>query len=205
MTRPETDKTRRILLLNASPRVHGLISQWMETFESTARQAGFTTECLSVARLEVAPCAGCMTCRASKKCIHPDDGAQRVLRAMQQAGIIIIGSPCYWGNMPGQLKALFDRIVYGLIDEGPHGIPRPRMKGKQAVIVTTCTTPWPFNILLGQSQGTVKALRGILKWSGIHVVATIQQGGTRHTRTLSEKEHNRCRQIIKRLKNRKKP
>ncbi|MFO7461466.1 MAG: hypothetical protein R6X07_12680, partial [Desulfatiglandales bacterium] len=42
------------------------------------------------------------------------------------------------------LKCLFDRTVPVFMGEKASGIPLPRQKGKGAVIVTACTTPWPL-------------------------------------------------------------
>ena len=199
MKRTDFPGKQRILLLNGSPRTNGLVSQWIAALDAEARAAGFTTETLRVASLDVSPCTGCMTCRSTNRCVLPDDGAQHVLRAMQAADIVIIGTPTYWGNIPGTLKSVFDRIVYGMMSEDSHARPRPLMKGKRAVVVTTCSTPWPFNRLFRQSQGAVNALREILRWSGIRLIGTIQQGGTRGHTSLGAREHARCRRIIKRL------
>ena len=111
---------------------------------------------------------------------------------------LVIGAPCYWGNMPGTLKVLFDRMVYGLMGESPRGVPLPLHKGKRAIIVSTSTTPWPFNIWFRQTRGTVRALREILKWSGFHVMAAIERGDTRQ-RPVNEKDLTRCRRAIHRV------
>ena len=116
------------------------------------------------------------------------------------AVVLAVGSPCYWGNLPGELKLLFDRIVYGMMGESPKGIPLPLHKGKKAIIVSTCTTPYPFNILFNQTRGTVKALKEILKWSGFKIVATVERGGTKKS-PLQEKDFRLCRKIaLKALK-----
>ena len=109
-----------------------------------------------------------------------------------------VGAPCYWGNMPGQLKIIFDRIVYGMIGEDTRGLPLPLHKGKKAILISTSTTPFPFNILFGQSRGAIKAMREILKWSGFKVVSAIELGGTRQ-HPAGEKVLNRCRKAIKKL------
>ena len=121
-----------------------------------------------------------------------------MLSLIGAADVLVVGSPCYWGNMPGTLKVLFDRIVYGLMGESPHGMPLPLHKGKRAILVTACTTPWPFNIWFRQSRGTVRALREILKWSGFRIVRSIERGGTK-THPLTERDLERCRRAVRRL------
>ena len=117
-----------------------------------------------------------MVCRRSLQCVLPDDDAQRVLELMKWCDAVVVGAPCYWGNMNGHMKVVFDRIVYGMMGESPKGIPQALHKGKKAVIVSTCSTPWPFNIWFNQTRGVVKALREILKWSGFSIKGRYPEG-----------------------------
>ena len=98
----------------------------------------------------------------------------------------------------GTLKILFDRLVYGLMGESPRGIPVPLLRGKRAMIISTCTTPFPFNIWFHQSHGTIRAVREILKWSGFRIVSTYERGGTR-MQPLTEKDLERCRKRARKL------
>lgn len=142
------------------------------------------------------PCTGCMACRKKGSCVLPEDDAQLILRRIQACDLLVIGSPCYWGNIPGQLKILFDRLVYGLMGESKSGFPLPLHKGKQAILVATCTTPFPFNLLFRQSRGTIRALREIVKWSGFKVAGTLEVAGTREKK-VSQKELDKCRKMVR--------
>ena len=188
-----------ILILNASPRRHGNISQMVEVMADECRQAGVEVQMVTVQQLDIRPCLGCMKCRAAHKCVLPEDDAQRVLTLIQQADALVIAAPCYWGNIPGTLKLLFDRIVYGMMDESPRGFPKPLHKGKRCVLVSTSTTPWPFNILMCQSHGAIRALKEICHYSGFKIAATIEKGGTRRNTSLSESEAKKCRQAVRKL------
>ena len=188
-----------ILILNASPRRHGNISQMVEVMADECRQAGVEVQTVAVQQLDIRPCLGCMKCRAAHKCVLPEDDAQRVLKLIQQADALVIAAPCYWGNIPGTLKVLFDRIVYGLMDESQRGFPIPLQKGKRCVLVSTSTTPWPFNILLHQSHGAIRAMKEICRYSGFKIVATIEKGGTRRDTTLSERDIMKCRKAVRKL------
>ena len=189
----------KVVVLNASPRQNGLVSQMLniiiEHLPKECEVSFVTTNSLSLR-----PCIGCMKCRTTLNCCLPEDDAQRILKEIKEADALVVGSPCYWGNMNGYLKVLFDRIVYGMMGESPSGIPIPLHKGKQAIIVTTCTTPFPFNILFKQSRGAVKALREILKWSGFKIVGTIEKGGTRKHPELTESEKKKCIRLAGKLK-----
>ena len=186
----------KILVINASPRSTGLVSQMLDIMTKEAESEGAEIEMVVVNQLHIHPCTGCMKCRSCNFCHLPEDDAHRTLKKIQEADVLLIGSPCYWGNMNGYLKVLFDRMVYGLIGEGKNGIPSPKQKGKQAIIVTTSTTQWPFNIIFNQTSGVVKALKQILKYSGFSIKGVVQKGGTRKFPDLTDKEREKCRKII---------
>ena len=90
-----------------------------------------------------------------------------------------VGTPVYWGNMNGKLKSLFDRLVGVLMGESKLGIPIPLHKGKKAVVVTACTTPFPFNYVCGQSSGAFRAVKEILKSSGFKIARKVNISNTK--------------------------
>lgn len=188
-----------ILIINASPRRNGNIDRMLSSMKDEAERLEHNVETVRVDTLQVAPCKGCMVCRNRLECVLPEDGAQQVLRKIQWCDVLIIGAPCYWGNIPGALKVLFDRIVYGMMGENKLGIPVPLHKGKKAIVVATSTTIWPFNIIANQTSGVKRALHEILKYSGFHLVKTIQKGGTKSGKPLSEKTLDSCRRTIRKL------
>lgn len=187
-----------VLVLNASPRPDGNISRMLGAMEDEAARRGMQVTSVRVSSLHVRPCTGCMACRSKQACVLPYDDAQRVLGLIQACDVLVIGAPCYWGNMPGELKVLFDRMVYGMMGESARGIPRPLHRGKRAILLSTCTTPYPFNILFRQTRGVIRALKEIVKWSGFKIVSTLEIGGTKR-RPVSGKTLKRCRHIIEKL------
>lgn len=189
----------KVLLINGSPREQGNVSRMLSLMESEAKRLGVEVYSIRVANLQVRPCIGCMKCRASLACIFPEDDAQRTLALLQEADALVVGAPCYWGNMPGQLKVLFDRMVYGMIGESRRGMPLPLHKGKKAVLVSACTTPWPFNVWFNQSHGTVRALREILKWSGFRILSVIEKSGTKRYPDLTDRDERKCGKAIRKL------
>lgn len=189
----------KILIINGSPRLNGTISSMLDEMASEARRRGADVEVVRTVDLSVAPCTGCMKCRSSRDCCLPSDDGHSMAQKIGTADALIVGAPCYWGNMPGQMKAVFDRLVYAMMEERPGGFPRPLQKGKKAVVVSCCTTAFPFNILFNQSHGAVKALREILRWSGFKIVGRIEKGGTwKHSR-LTRKEIAKCRRAVGKL------
>ena len=188
----------KLLIINGSPRKKGLISQMLRIFHEQAINSGIEVSEVYANDLQIKPCMGCMACRSKRHCVLPEDDAQRVLTLIQQADAIVIGAPCYWGNIPGQLKLLFDRIVYGMMRDTPR-FPEPLMKGKRLVCISTSTTPFPFNILMNQSHGAIRALREIGRFSGWKIVDTIERGGTAQHPQLTLRDINTCNKAFRKL------
>ena len=187
-----------LLIINGSPRKKGLISQMLRIFHEQAINSGIEVIEVYANDLQIKPCMGCMACRSKRHCVLPEDDAQRVLTLIEQADAIVIGAPCYWGNIPGQLKLLFDRIVYGMMRDTPR-FPEPLMKGKRLVCISTSTTPFPFNILMNQSHGAIRALREIGRFSGWKIVDTIERGGTATRPQLSPRDISKCHKAFRKL------
>ena len=188
----------KLLIINGSPRKKGLISQMLRIFHEQAIATGVEVSEVYANDLQIKPCMGCMACRSKRHCVLPEDDAQRVLALIQQADSIVVGAPCYWGNIPGQLKLLFDRIVYGMMRDTPR-FPEPLMKGKRLVCISTSTTPFPFNILMNQSHGAIRALREIGRFSGWKIVDTIERGGTATRPQLSPRDISKCHKAFRKL------
>ena len=188
----------KMLFLNVSPRRDGGVARMLEAMADEARARGAEVVCERVSSLSVRACTGCMVCRGEGRCVLPPDDAQRVLELLRWCDVLVVGTPCYWGNIPGTLKVLFDRMVYGMMGESRRGMPRPLLEGRRAWLVVTCTTPWPFNVWFRQSRGTVRALREVLRWSGFRVAGCIERGGTRQ-HPVDGRDLERCRRAVRRL------
>mgnify|MGYP002626738246 FL=1 len=86
-----------------------------------------------------------------------------------------------------------------MMGESKHGIPLPLHKGKKAVIITSCTTPFPFNILAGQTTKAEKALKEILGYSGFKVTKKIRLAGTKGIEEVPEsalKKARKCTEVF---------
>jgi multimeric flavodoxin WrbA len=160
---------------------------------------GVSVEWVDVYTLQMKPCAACMACRSEEVCVMPEDDAHRVGRMIREADGYIIGTPVHWGNMSAMLKLLLDRNVPVFMGESARGIPIPKQKGKRAVIVSACTTPWPFNFILPESRGAVRAVNEVLHTAGIKTVAKIIKPGARRNPTIGPRLTARARRAGQRL------
>ena len=171
----------KILVLNGSPRKNGNVSNLLkkESDRLLKKNPGAEIIWENVSDLNFSFCHGCMACRSKGSCLLPEDDAHKIENEIKECDMLMVGTPVYWANMNGKLKCLFDRLVGVLMGESKHGIPIPLHKGKKAVIVTSCTTPFPFNYFCGQSSGAVRAVREVLKSSGFKVIKKINLSNTK--------------------------
>ena len=174
----------KILVLNGSPRQNGTVASLLKAVaEPLSDENG--VEWIDVCKLHMKYCTACMVCREKGTCILPEDDAHLVGEKIQEADALVIGTPTHWGNMCAPLKLLFDRNVPVFMGESPKGIPESRQKGKRAVVVTACTTPWPFNFILPESRGALRAVREVLHYGGYKIAGTIAKPGTKKSKEIS--------------------
>lgn len=175
-----------ILVLNGSPRKNGTVASLLKTVvEGISNQ--HQVEWINLYELKINPCRACMKCRPDQECILPQDDAHIVGRKIRDADVLIVGTPTHWGNMSAQLKLLFDRNVPAIMGETPKGIPIPRHKGKLSVIVTACSTPWPFNFIAAESRGAIRAVKEVLHYGGYRLLGTIVKPGTKTRPSISNR------------------
>lgn len=167
----------RILVLNGSPRKAGNVAGMLHSIVDNIKDADI--HWYDVNDVNARPCMGCMKCRETGLCVLPPDGAHVIANEMKQCDALVIGTPVYWGNMNGQMKLIFDRIVPVMMDESKRGIPIPLHKGKKAVIVTACTTIWPFSFMFHQTTKALRAMREILGYSGFKIIGKLVLPGTK--------------------------
>ncbi|MEN6327294.1 MAG: flavodoxin family protein [Syntrophomonas sp.] len=176
----------KILFLNGSPRKNGTVANLLKMV-ADGISPKHEVEWINVYELKMKPCVACMKCRPDQECILPQDDAHIVGRKIRDADGLIIGTPTHWGNMSAQLKLLFDRNVPVFMGENPNGMPIPRQKGKPAVIVTACSTPWPFNFIAAESRGAIRAVNEVLHYGGYRLLGRIVKPGTKTSPAISDK------------------
>jgi len=168
----------KTLVLNGSPKKSGTIASILK-YVANGLDDQENIEWVNVYDLSIKPCTGCMKCRKDEKCCLPEDGGHQIGQKINEADNLIIGTPTYWGNMSAQLKMLFERNVPVFMGESKKGIPVPKQKGKKAIIVTACTTPYPFNFILPESRGAIRSIKEVLKYGGYKVKGVLTKAGTK--------------------------
>jgi hypothetical protein len=188
----------KILVLNGSYRKNGTVASLLKCVTEPL-SSEHELEWIDVCKLNMKYCTTCMICREKERCILPEDDAHIVGKKIQDADALVIGTPTHWGNMCAPLKLLFDRNVPVFMGESPKGMPQPRQKGKRAIVVTACTTPWPFNFILPESRGAIRAVREVLHYGGYKIVGTIAKPGTKKSKEIAPTLTAKAKRLGERL------
>lgn len=103
--------TKKIMVLNGSPRATGNTAALIQSFSEGAIAAGHQVTCFHLQSMDIHPCLGC--CGGGKNpdspCVQKDDMSS-IYPVYREADIIVLASPLYYWNISGQLKCAFDRL-----------------------------------------------------------------------------------------------
>ncbi|HTP65723.1 MAG TPA: flavodoxin family protein [Geobacteraceae bacterium] len=131
-----------IVCLLGSPRAKSNSSAIAKRFTETAEKTGAKVRTYTLNDLKYRGCQGCMACKTKlDKCVLQDDLTE-VLDAVQQADILVMASPVYYGEISSQLKAFIDRTFsYLKPDFMTNPIPARLAPGKKLVFALTQGQP----------------------------------------------------------------
>lgn len=189
-----------ILAINGSPRKNGRITQLVNAILSGAENNHHVVKQIHLVDLDIKDCQGCMSCQQKRCCVFRDDDISIIEEDIKRAEVIIWASPTHWGNVSALTLKVFERLFGFFIEEMPRGLPRKRQaNGKRAVLITTCSTAFPFNWSFNQSRSTLNRMREICKYSGQEVVDTIVLPGTLGMKEIPDRVLLRARKVGARL------
>ncbi len=101
--------SKKLLVLNASPRSGGNCDVLCDEFISGAVDGGNKSEIINLRDKNINYCLGCLVCQSSGGvCAHNDDMSE-VLDKMISSDVIVLATPVYFYSMCAQLKTLMDR------------------------------------------------------------------------------------------------
>ena len=101
----------KVLLLNGSPRKGNTRSALEAISEGMVENLTADVELIDVAKYRVDGCLACEYCsNGNKKCVNTKDDGQFLVDKIEEADVVIFGTPVYWWGITAQLKAVIDRI-----------------------------------------------------------------------------------------------
>jgi len=116
-----------ILALIGSPRKAGNTDILVDQILKGCRETGYMTEKLYLYDYEISPCVDCRACKQKDYRCVIEDGMLQIYPKMEQADLLIFGTPVYWYGPTGKMKLLIDRMRPFIADK--------RLRGKRAVVV----------------------------------------------------------------------
>jgi multimeric flavodoxin WrbA len=127
----------KIVTLLGSPRSQKNSATIAGRFTDTAAQLGAETRTFELNRLTYRGCQGCYACKKGHdRCVLQDDLTQ-VLAAVQEADLVLLASPVYYGEVTAQLKGFIDR-TFSYLKPDYLTNPQPsRLGPKKLVFVLT--------------------------------------------------------------------
>ena len=103
--------TKKIVILNGSPRQNGNTKALIEAFTEGAQSKGHEVKCFDLQKMNIHGCLGCFGGGKDKSspCVQKDD-MQKIYPEYAAADILVLASPMYYWSISGQLKCAFDRL-----------------------------------------------------------------------------------------------
>jgi multimeric flavodoxin WrbA len=134
----KNDKGRlKVLAINGSPRKNGNTATLLKEIGKIAKNRGDKVEQINLIDLDFSDCRECMGCKKGTECVTDDD-MQGIYKKMQEADVILLGSPIFMDAETGLTKNMIDR-TFALLAPREDGTFETRLrKGKKAFVVFTC-------------------------------------------------------------------
>jgi multimeric flavodoxin WrbA len=120
----------RIVMVNGSPRQDGNTGTMLKSLAKKAKDRGAEVTYFEIVDKDIQDCDGCYRCDVDGKCVKDDDMSE-AYGLVQDADVLIIGSPIYMGMETGLTKCFVDRLYY-LMSKKDN---RP---GRKAAALFTC-------------------------------------------------------------------
>ena len=103
--------SKKIIILNGSPRKRGNTSALTAEFTRGAEEAGNTVTEFHLDSMNINGCKGCFGGGrdVASPCVQKDD-MEKIYPEYIEADVVVFASPLYYWQITGQLKATIDRL-----------------------------------------------------------------------------------------------
>ena len=177
-----TTNKKSALAILGSPHRNGKTSSMMDIAIRRAEEKGYMVTKINLYEKNLSFCIGCRNCIDTKVCTQKDD-IQEIASLLRECQIVFLAAPVYWANIPAPVKNLFDRLL-GTAMEETSTFPKPRLKGKKYMVLTSCNTPFPFSWIFGQSRGAIRNMDEFFKTAGMKPIGKVVYAGASSKKEL---------------------
>lgn len=184
---------KNVFAILGSPHTNGTTAAMLNLAVHKAEQAGYAVTKINLYEKELSFCTGCRICMNTHICVQKDD-IQEIVALLHKSQLVILAAPVYWANVPAPVKNLFDRLL-GTAMEETNTFPKPRLREKQYMILTSCNTPAPFSWIFGQSRGAIRNMEEFFKTAGMKPIGKVVCANAKNKKELPKwiiKKIERC-------------
>lgn len=140
----------KAIFINGSPRKAFNTAKLLDSAMKGASDAGAETERIDLFDYEFTGCRSCFACKIKNSKTNGvcaiRDSIRPVIEKCQEADIIVIGSPVYFGYPTGQVRNLVERLLFPLdtylIDSQEQRVKVPHKPVQTAMIYTMNCPDW---------------------------------------------------------------
>ena len=103
-----------VIAINGSPKKEGNTYHALKMVLDELDKEGISGEILHIGNKNIRGCLACGSCAKNKdqKCIQSKDEVNGWIAQMTEADGILLGSPVYYADIAGTMKAFLDRVFY---------------------------------------------------------------------------------------------
>lgn len=103
--------SKKIVVLNGSPRPKGNTAALIDAFSQGAEKAGHKVTTFLLNEMNIHGCKGCFGGGKNPEspCVQKDD-MEDIYPVYRDADIVVMASPLYYWTLSGQLRTAFDRL-----------------------------------------------------------------------------------------------
>jgi multimeric flavodoxin WrbA len=142
----------KVLGLVGSPRRYSNTDLLVNTILDGASQNNHATEKVYLYDVDIAPCMDCRSCKQGNFKCALRDGLQMLYPKLNEADVIVFGTPLYWYGPSAKMKLLLDRLRPYIASKG--------LNGKKAVLVIPSEEgPDACNFIVGMFNLSFKYLK----------------------------------------------
>jgi len=130
----------KVLILVGSPRKNGNTAALVTPFTQELTQSGADVETVWLYDREIHPCLACRSCQqdwAAFSCPQTDD-VQELFDRVLACDLLVLATPIYAWYCTPPMKALLDRLVYGMNKFYGEAMGPSLWKGKAVALLETC-------------------------------------------------------------------
>lgn len=188
-------REKNALAILGSPHTNGTTATMLDLAIHKVEQAGYSVTKISLYEKKISFCKGCRICMDMHICVQKDD-IQEIIALLHKCQLVILAAPVYWANVPAPVKNMFDRLL-GTAMEETDTFPKPRLRGKKYMILTSCNTPAPFSWIFGQSRGAIRSMDEFFKTAGMKTAGKVVCANAKKKKDLSKRTMKKIERCLK--------